>query len=202
MIGDLGPGLSTPRTVPADSPTAAPEPEAGHGARPFGPWLKVSENQFPRPQDRLFFTFDYFKNVNGALNLKLRRAVSDILVYRYIFGFEKTFDNGNASIGVRLPLDQLTANTESPLVSSRSAARAPPCDDMNIFSKFILRQNQQTGSLISVGLAITPTTGGGDFAGAKYIQYINTTEIQPFVAYIWNPRELLHPGVLGIRIPR
>ena len=127
--------------------------------------------------------------------------MSDILVYRYIFGFEKTFDNGNASIGVRLPLDQLTANTRVPARYKQIGGTSTALDDMNIFSKFILRQNQQTGSLISVGLSITPTTGGGNFAGAKFIQYINTTEIQPFVAYIWNRGNFYIQGFSAFEFP-
>ena len=127
--------------------------------------------------------------------------MSDILVYRYIFGFEKTFDNGNASIGVRLPLDQLTANTRVPARFKQIGGTSTALDDMNIFSKFILRQNPQTGSLISVGLSITPTTGGGNFAGAKFIQYINTTEIQPFVAYIWNRGNFYIQGFSAFEFP-
>ena len=59
--------------------------------------------------------------------------MSDILVYRYIFGFEKTFDNGNASIGVRLPLDQLTANTRVPARFKQIGGTSTALDDMNIF---------------------------------------------------------------------
>ncbi len=99
--------------------------------------MTVSENQSPRPQDRVFFTFDYFSNVNGALNLKLGAPVSDILVNRYVFGFEKTFDNGNASIGVRVPLDQLTANTRVPARYKQIGGTSTALDDMNIFSTYI-----------------------------------------------------------------
>ena len=201
MIGDLGPGLSIPRPYPPTPPPTPPSPRRASALVPSVRGLKVSENQSPRPQDRVFFTFDYFSNVNGALNLKLGAPVSDILVYRYIFGFEKTFDNGNASIGVRLPLDQLTANTRVPAVYKQIGGTSTALDDMNIFSKFILRQNPQTGSLISVGLSITPTTGGGNFAGAKFIQYINTTEIQPFVAYIWNRGNFYIQGFSAFEFP-
>src|SRR5271157_5043373 len=162
MIGDLGPGLSIPQPFPPTPPPPPPSPRRASALVPSVRGLKISENQSPRPQDRVFFTFDYFRNVNGALNLKLGAPVSDILVYRYIFGFEKTFDNGNASIGVRLPLDQLTANTRVPARFKQIGGTSTALDDMNIFSKFILRQDQQTGSLISVGLAITPTTGVND----------------------------------------
>src|SRR5271157_4440819 len=201
MIGDLGPGLSIPQPYPPTPPPPPPSPRRASALVPSVRGLKIAENQSPRPQDRVFFTFDYFSNVNGALNLKLGAPVSDILVYRYIFGFEKTFDNGNASIGARLPLDQLTANTRVPARFKQIGGTSTALDDMNIFGKFILRQNEQTGSLISVGLSITPTTGGGNFAGAKYIEYINTTEIQPFVAYIWNRGNFYIQGFSAFEFP-
>ena len=48
---DRRPGTRSldPPSVPADSPTAAPEPEAGLGARPFGPWLEGLGEPVPSP---------------------------------------------------------------------------------------------------------------------------------------------------------
>ena len=127
MIGDLGPGLSIPQPYPPTPPPPPPSPRRASASFPSVRGLKVSENQSPRPQDRVFFTFDYFSNVNGALNLKLGAPVSDILVYRYIFGFEKTFDNGNASIGARLPLRPAHGEHQSPrpLQADRRAPALP-----------------------------------------------------------------------------
>ena len=136
MIGDLGPGLqllptssisssaTVPRPFPLPLPPRPPSPTKASALVPSVRGLKIAENQSPRPQDRLFFSFNYFANVNGPLNQRLGAPVSDIRVYRYIFGLEKTFDGGNASIGIRLPLDQLTSNPASPPGSSNSAARA------------------------------------------------------------------------------
>ena len=73
MIGDLGPGLSIPKPFPPTPPPPPPSPRRASALVPSVRGLKVSENQSPRPQDRVFFTFDYFSNVNGALNLKLGR---------------------------------------------------------------------------------------------------------------------------------
>ena len=65
MIGDLGPGLSIPRPYPPTPPPTPPSPRRASALVPSVRGLKVSENQSPRPQDRVFFTFDYFSNVNG-----------------------------------------------------------------------------------------------------------------------------------------
>ena len=53
------------RTLPPPSP---PSPRRASALVPSVRGLKIAENQSPRPQDRVYFTFDYFSNVNGALN--------------------------------------------------------------------------------------------------------------------------------------
>ena len=213
MIGDLGPGLrllptssisasaTVPRPFPPPLPPRPPSPAKASALVPSVRGLKIAENQSPQPQDRLFFTFDYFANVNGPLNQRLNAPVSDIRVYRYIFGLEKTCAGGNASIGIRLPLDQLTSNPRVPARFKQFGGTSTALDDLNLFGKFILRQDPSTGSLISVGLAITPTTGGGRFAGAPYIQYINTTLFQPFVGYLWNRGNFYLHGFSAMEFP-
>jgi hypothetical protein len=212
MIGDLGPGLTirqvtgaAPPTVPQPfPPPTPPRPPSPRKASQFTAavrGLKIAENQSPRPQDRVFFTFDYFTNVNGPLNQRLGAPVNDIRVYRYIFGLEKTFDDGNGSIGVRLPLDQLTSNPVTRAKFKQIGGTSTALDDMDIYAKYILKQDPQTGSLISVGLAITPTTGGGSFAGANYIQYINTTLFQPFVGYLWSRENFYLQGFSAFEFP-
>ena len=213
MIGDLGPGLrllptssisasaTVPQPFPPTLPLRPPIPTKASALVPAVRGLKISENQSPQPQDRLFFSFNYFANVNGPLNQRLGAPVSDIRVYRYIFGLEKTFDGGNASIGIRLPLDQITSNPRVPARFKQFGGTSTALDDLNLFAKFILRQDPSTGSLISVGLAITPTTGGNRFAGAQYIQYINTTLFQPFVGYLWNRGNFYLHGFSALEFP-
>ena len=82
--------------------------------------------------------------------------------YVYNFGIEKTFNNGMGSIGIRLPLDNLTANSYDNIVSTPTST-AP--GNLTVFSKYILAQNAETGSLISACWAITPQTATGRFAG-------------------------------------
>jgi hypothetical protein len=209
MIGDLGTGLSIrqapvvtpPQPFPPSGPPRTPSPAKASGLVPSVRGLKISENQSPRPQDRVFFSFDYFANVNGALNQRLGAPVSDIRIYRYIFGFEKTFEDGNSSIGIRLPLDTLTSNPRVPAKFKQFGGTTTGLDNMDIFGKFIFRQDPSTGSLISAGLAISPPTGGTHFAAANYIQYINTTQIQPFVGYIWNRGNFYLQGFSAFEFP-
>ena len=53
-----------------------------------------------------------------------------------------------------------------------------------MFTKYVLKVDPATGSLLSVGLEMTLPTGPSQFAGAKYIQGIQSTEIQPFIGYL------------------
>ena len=76
--------------------------------------IKISENQSPRPQDRVYFTSNYFQGVNDQVNQRLQAPIGYTQVFRYIAGFEKTFMDGQGSIGMRLPIDTVTAMSSVP----------------------------------------------------------------------------------------
>ena len=82
--------------------------------------------------------------------------------YVYNFGIEKTFNNGMGSVGIRVPLDNLTANSYGDIVSTPTSTAM---GNLTIFGKYILAQNARTGSLVSACWAISPQTGTGRFAG-------------------------------------
>ena len=73
--------------------------------------LKISENQSPAPQDRVFYSFNFFADVNQHLNQKFEASVDGLKVYREVFGLEKTFKDGDGSFGVRFPINTVSANT-------------------------------------------------------------------------------------------
>ena len=196
MIGDMSPyrlnstaGRFTASQSKGGNPgsTVPPPPPPGpRGAQLFYPSVrvfKVAENMSPRPQDRFFFSFHNFYDVNQTINKDFQVPVKNITASRYFFGFEKTFNDGNGSIGIRMPIDNLAG------VSTLKGFRTPgstATGDLTVFTKYILEQNKQTGSLVSVGLAITPPTGPARFAGAPWTFGLNSTYVQPFIGYIWN----------------
>lgn len=191
MIGDLSPiGL---RAIPAQGPpTVGPpslQPPGSPGIRSaslFAPStrsVKVAENMSPRPQDRFFADFNYYNNVNSAMNLYDRTPIKNMEVYRQLYGFEKTFDEGRGSFGMRLPINTLTADGTSRAVHTPTRTAA---GNLSMFAKYILKEDVKTGSLLSAGLVVTAPTGPGRFAGAPYINGINDTAFQPFVGYILN----------------
>ncbi len=193
MIGDLSPFYSQPAVAP-------PSPPRARGSALFYPSVrnfKASENQSPRPQDRFFFDFNYYNNVNAAVNTADKTAVDHMKAYTYMWGFEKTFDNGNGSIGMRLPLNSLTANSPAGYSTPTSTALG----NLDIFAKYILKQNTQTGSLITAGFQITPSTATSRFAGAPYVASLNTTYFQPFLAYLWKRDRFYVQGFSGFDFP-
>jgi hypothetical protein len=196
MIGDLSPFYSHSAVAPAP-----PSPLGPHGAALFSPTLrnfKASENQSPRPQDRVFFDFNFYSNVNSTVNTAQRSPINQLNAYIYMWGFEKTFDQGNGSIGLRLPLNSLTATSTNGAVP---APTSTALGNLDIFGKYILKQNLETGSLITAGFQITPSTGTSRFAGAPYIASLNTTYFQPFIAYIWRRDRFFIQGFTGFDFP-
>jgi hypothetical protein len=144
---------------------------------------------------------DYFNNVNGALNLRFDSPVANLLAYRYVFGFEKTFDDGRGSIGARLPLDQLTGTSTISGNFAKPGGTSTSLNDLSLFTKYVLKSDPKTGSLLSVGLETTLPTGPTQFAGARYINGFNDTEIQPFIGYLLiRDRFYLH-GFVSLSTP-
>ncbi|QDV37164.1 hypothetical protein [Tautonia plasticadhaerens] len=159
--------------------------------------IKISENQSPAPRNRLIYQFNYYDDVNGSVNDRFRSPISDVNVYRHIFGFEKTFFDGMTSVGMRLPLNTITAN--SPL---RGVGQTETeLGNLEIFGKYVLYSDPANGRLLSTGLAVSPSTGPSRFAGASYLEPLNSTTIQPFVGGIYRAGRLFVQGFFSLDIP-
>ena len=185
MIGDQSPfGFhASPAASAPGFPPPVPGPRAGALFYPSIRSFKIAENMSPQPQDRFFFNFNYYNNVNDTVDTRNGSPIDHIKAYRYFFGFEKTFNEGKGSLGLRLPLDNVTADSPNKLISTPTSTAL---GDLTIFGKYILEQNKQTGSMASIGLAVTPPTGTSKFAGAPYLFGIRSVYIQPFFGYIYN----------------
>ena len=145
--------------------------------------FKVADNQSPRPTDRVFGSFNFFDNVNRALNERLGAPIQNMLALSAgSGGFEKTFFDGLASIGIRESINSMTiqANPRFGALGGTSSAFG----NVNVFTKLILWENQ-AGSLISAGLAVDIPTGPSTFAGFPSTLGKNVTDIQPFLGYIF-----------------
>ena len=100
--------------------------------------------------------------------------------YRYLFGLEKTFWEGNASLGVRLPLNSLNVKSAVPGLGGSSTALG----NLTVFAKVILVEELVTGSLLTGGLAVTAPTGPASFAGSRDVVGFRDAQLQPFLGYI------------------
>jgi len=205
MIGDQSPfrfisiqrtGLS-PRAV-GGFPPPLPGTRAGAAFYPGLSGFKICENMSPLPQDRIFFNFNYFNNINDSVNSRKDVPIDHIKAYREFFGAEKTFNDGKGSIGIRFPIDTVTADSPHNLLSTPTRTAM---GNMAIFAKYILAKNTETGSVASVGLSVEPPVGPGSFGGAPYLFGLNTLYIQPFFGYIYNWRNWYVQGFSSFEFP-
>jgi hypothetical protein len=157
--------------------------------------FKIADNESARPQDRLIGNFNFFNFVEGQSNARMGANVGTVNFYRETVGFEKTFFDGYASVGMRLPFDLLDVGGAVNLQSADAG-------DLAIIFKAILLQNRQSQYLISGGLAvITPTgpvaLGGNGFA----VDVFNTTQLEPFLGFLWAPGNFFLQGFFSIDVP-
>lgn len=190
-----------PDPFPPTNPPPTPDPRQASSLAPSVRGFKAAENQSPRPQDRVFYSFNYFNYVNETVNRFQEAPVRNIRIYRHIFGAEKTFDNGNMSVGFRLPLNTLTSDSAIQGNFAKPGGTDTALGDLSLFAKFLFRENKETGSLISAGLVVSAPTGPNQFAGATYLQNIHTTTVQPFVGYIYNMDRFWIHGFTSMEFP-
>jgi hypothetical protein len=209
MIGDQGPFsiLQARRfpPVPGPIPPGRPVP----GSSPFSKLnrsvnaivpavrgFKIADNQSPRPMDRIFVDFNYYDNVNSALNRRLNAPISNMQAYHELFGFEKTFFDGNASLGLRVPLNSLSVDSGFPSLGGFHTAAG----NLAVFGKYVLYQDDG-GNLLSAGLSIDTPTGPASFAGYPVRFAQNAVGIQPFLGYILKQDNWFLQGFGSIDVP-
>ena len=94
----------------------------------------------------MFFNYNYYNNIGTGGGL----GVGDVNAHREVFGFEKTFLDGNASIGLRAPLFQTTGD---------SSFKRSDFGDLSVVFKYAFINDCQTGDVLSGGLVVTVPTG-------------------------------------------
>jgi hypothetical protein len=197
MIGDLLPPTSLVRA--AAGPPPPPPPGARSFLAPSVRGFKIADNQSPVPQDRVYFTFNYFNNVNQRLDNFFNTNFTGVQIYRYIWGFEKTFNDGGGSFGMTLPLNSIFARSREPNLNGGGSGTA--LGDLTVYLKHVFAVDPKSGSLATGGLAVTPRTAGRVFGGAPFLSGSNTTSIQPFFAYLYNFGDFYLHGFESIDTP-
>ena len=152
--------------------------------------FKVSENESPRPTDRVFATYNYYNSVPTA------PGFPGFDVHREVIGFEKTFLDGRASIGVRVPFLQLTGSGDERQQAGLSSGQF---GDVTLVTKYALYDDRETGNLISGGLVVTFPTGEANFITNN--RAVHSTLYQPWTGFIWNFGDTFVHGFSSIAIP-
>jgi hypothetical protein len=149
--------------------------------------FKIAEDESPRPVDRLFFFYNFYSDINHSINGPFAQSID---LHREVFGFEKTFLTGNASIGLRVPVIQLGGD---PILDSSDFG------DLSIIFKYALINDGPAGNVLSTGLVLTAPTGKSFVSAID--PSIHPTLFQPYVGYIYNMGAAYLQGFSSIVFP-
>jgi hypothetical protein len=131
---------------------------------PYRAAFKIAENESPRPVDRVYLNYNYYDNATRLVDGLDRTNLN-----RETLGFEKTFLDGEASIGLRVPFLQLTGDHD---------VLDYQFGDMDLLFKFALLDNRQTGNIFSTGLVLTLPT-------SKSVGIDGESDLHAFIAQPW-----------------
>jgi hypothetical protein len=177
-----------------------------------GGGFKIGENESPIPEDRVFFTYNYYNGLRGpggpfgAARIDAQQTVLNGFpatittpvpatppgrfdLHREMAGFEKTFLDGTGSIGLRVPLLQMHGD---------GTFSQDDFGDLTAIVKYAPFFDRSTGNVLSGGLAVTFPTGP---ANNTIIGNIHSTLFQPFVGYRWNVDRFFVQGFSSVVIP-
>lgn len=199
IVGDQNPYFLTA----ARSPHGGPPPTPGAlGAPLIRQAFKMADNQTPVPVTRLYYSFNYFNDLNGAYNKRSNANFGGVQLYHNMLGYEQAFarDENNvqrASLGVRMPWDQMTYRNQN-----GSFSQANSIGDISLYSKYLFWYDPDSFNLISGGMMVTTPTGPGTFANARRYIVNQTVFIQPFVGYRYQLNEKTYlQGFSSIEAP-
>lgn len=154
--------------------------------------LKVADNESAMPTDRVFFDYNYYDRVFGAVNLD-----------QEIIGFEKTFLGGDASFEMRVPFFQATGG---------GALDQSDVGDLTMILKYAFYRDRQNA--LAAGLAVTVPTGPslptvgtftfnpvtGTFSMTPGTN-VNDTIIQPWLGFLVSSGSWFAQGFSELMVP-
>ncbi len=185
---------------PRGSPRFPPPPGQVSGAAvvPSLRSFKCSENDSPFPRDRVYFMFNYYDEVNEAVNRRFGSDLENLRVHREHIGVEKTFLDGDMSLGFRLPFNGLRVDSRVPGL----AAEEYDVGDLTVILKAALWGDREAGHVLAAGLAVTAPTGPDRFAGYSGLSApIHTTVLQPFLGGVRTFGNFFIHGYSALDIP-
>lgn len=146
--------------------------------------FKIAENQSTLPIDRVYADFGNFNDLGGNPDLDLQR---------YILGFEKTFLDGNASFGLRLPFNVVQPGVFEDSVFGNignfgvGTGQQADLGDLSAIFKFLLSQDPASGNAWSAGAGVTAPTGPNTVADVDEVfipEFNHDGSVQPFISHL------------------
>jgi hypothetical protein len=210
MLGDLPPPPvpcmcnTLPQQPPLNGGNGNRVPGGGGAAGPTTIYLpgvqtfKVADNNSPRPQDRVFFSFNYFNNILAASNGQMGADVHHINLYQEYLGIEKTFLDGAASLELRVPIDTLTASSDTiPAV----AGTHTDVGDLTVDGRYAFYRDPQQDNWLTVGFAVTTPTGPSTLGGIALSEPFHSTGLQPWLGGLWHFGDWFAHGFSSVAVP-
>jgi hypothetical protein len=153
-----------------------------------GSSFKIGDNATALPEDRVTFSYNYFDNLSGTNPGGANLVGLKADLHDEVFGLEKTFLDGNGSVGFRLPFFE----------PDGTYADASNIGDLSLILKYAVLNNHATGNVLSTGLVLTVPTGPSiQTIDGK----INDTLIQPYVGYLVHGGAFFIQGFSSLVIP-
>lgn len=138
--------------------------------------FKITEQTSPIPMDRMFFNYHVFTNAVGDAN------GNEIDLNRYVFGLEKTFWNGMASLEIRVPFEGGVSSNQTQMIRSPIQNRGTEFGNISLVPKFLLLR--EPGFALSTGLGIAMPTASDAVleSGSVRVEFENESwQLQPFI---------------------
>lgn len=167
--------------------------------------FKIGENERPLPEDRVFLNYNYYQGVpgpkfqapppvtvlNGGIPTTTQTFIpsqgADGYVNRGVIGFETTFLDGMASVGMRAPFLQRQGD---------GSLSDGDFGDLTFIFKYLALTDGT--DVISGGLVVTAPTG----PAIQTIEGpIRSTLIQPWVGFFANAGDVFAMGFSSVAIP-
>ena len=187
MIGDLGGGSNyiwqtpfVPSTLPP--PTLGAIPLNG-GNRNF----KISDNENPVPQDRIFYDYNHFQKAVKGGNLTDPSPWNNIEWHN--FGVEKTFLNGAVSLELRIPFTSGVASTQD--ATDLNVALATQIGNIPLVFKGLLIERETWALSSGLGIVLPSAPDAAiNLGGTDFLRFDNrAVHVQPFLGLAWTPND-------------
>ena len=149
----------------------------------------ITDNDNPRPTDRVYGGYNFYDNLGGRLN----PGLGGVDLQRQTVGFEKTFLDGDASFGMRLPFVQQYGPS--------GVGGTNNVGDLTLIWKYAIVNDRATGNLWSAGLVLTTPTGSGDATLWDGSRAPHSVLFQPWTGFVRTFDRAYVQGVTSLVVP-